>query len=71
MLTSYYCSANLHFPTYKMGIIFLTLPIQKNSSGKYSDNSIIKNAIENSKKKLIIPNVVQVWITLAGIVDNK
>ena len=71
MSTSYNCSANLHFPSYKMGIIFLASPIQKNSSGKYSNNSKMKNATENSKKKLIIPNAVQVWITLAGTLDKK
>lgn len=54
-----------------MGIIFLAPPIQKNSLWKYSDNSIMKNATENSKKKLIIPNAAQVWITLADTVDNK
>lgn len=63
--------ANLHFPSYKKGIIFLTPSIQKDSLGKYSDNSIMKNAIENSKKKLIIPNAVQGWITFAGTEDNK
>ena len=31
----------------------------------------MKNATENSKKKLIIPNAVQVWITLAGTLDKK
>lgn len=31
----------------------------------------MKNDIENSKKKLIIANAVQDWITSAGTVDNK
>lgn len=54
-----------------MGVIFLTPSIQKDSLGKYSDNAIMKNAIENSKKKLIMPNAAQGWITFAGTVDNK
>lgn len=31
----------------------------------------MNNAIENSKKKLVISSAVQVWIALAGTVDNK
>lgn len=31
----------------------------------------MKNAIENCKNKLVISRAVQVWIALAGTVDNK